>query len=284
MSEQQSVAVVTDSTADIPVRMVEEEGITLVRLITAFPNGDCIHDGDLTQAEFFDRMGQSNELPTTSQPPVGDFVRTYEQLLEKFDHVVSVHISSRLSGTIESARQAAARFGDRVHVFDSLNLSTAEGFQVIDAARTAKAGGTLTEVLAAAERTRSRVKHIVGLDRLDNLARGGRIGAVSALLGGLLDLKVLLTVDPDGAFQPVARKRGKKAALNETMEFVRRGMGDATKGRFFVAHAMSPETAESLRDRIAQAYETVEIHIVEAGSAITTHTGTGWGISFVPCE
>jgi DegV family protein with EDD domain len=109
MSEQQTVAVVTDSTADIPASMIEAEGITVVPLITAFPDGECIHDGDLTQAQFFERMAQSSELPTTSQPPVGDFVRTYESLLERFDHVVSVNISSRLSGT--SAAGCASQVG-----------------------------------------------------------------------------------------------------------------------------------------------------------------------------
>lgn len=284
MSARQTVAVVTDSTADLPADIVSAEGISVIRLITTMADGECVHDGELTQAEFFERMSSGQALPTTSQPPVGDFVTAYEELLERFEQVVSVHISSRLSGTIESARQAAASFGDRVHIFDSLNLSTAEGWQAIEAARVARAGGSLEEVLAAAEAVRSKVGHIVGLDKLDNLARGGRIGAVSAFLGGLLDLKVMLTVDETGAFQPVARARGKKAALRETLEFVRRGMGDATAGRFFVAHAMSPDTAEYLRDALMQAYETIEIHIVEAGAAITTHTGTGWGISFVPSE
>lgn len=284
MSDVRTVAVVTDSTADIPADMAQSEGITVVPLITTLADGTVFHDGDLSQAEFFERMGSSHTLPTTSQPPVGDFMRVYEDLLERFDHVVSVHISNRLSGTIESARQAAAGFGDRVHIFDSLNLSTAEGWQVIEAAREAATGAGPEQVLAAAERVRSRVRHIVGLDKLDNLARGGRIGAVSAMLGGLLDLKVMLTVDADGSFQPVARTRGKKAALRETLEFVRRGMGDSRKGRFFVAHALSPETAESLYESLVETYEAVEIRIVEAGAAITTHTGTGWGIAFVPLD
>jgi len=284
MTDVQRVAVLTDSTADIPAGMAEAEGITVVPLITTLPDGECFHDGDLTQAEFFQRMTLARELPTTSQPPVGDFVKAYEHLLEHFQHVVSVNISNRLSGTIESARQAADRFGGRVHVFDSLNLSTAEGWQAIEAARVAARGAGPDEVLEAAARVRSRVRHIVGLDKLDNLARGGRIGAVSAFLGGLLDLKVLLTVDAEGAFRPVARARGHKAAMSETLEFVRRGMDGATKGRFFVAHALSPETAAYLRDTIAEAYEATELRIVEAGSAITTHTGTGWGIAFVPGE
>lgn len=111
---------------------------------------------------------------------------------------------------------------------------------------------------------------------------GGRIGAVSAFLGGLLNLKVLLTVDTEGAFQPVTRVRGHSSAMRETMEFVRRGMDGATRGRFFVAHALSPETAAYLRDAIASAYEATELIVVETGVVIATHAGTGWGIAFVP--
>jgi DegV family protein with EDD domain len=264
------------------MRIAEDRGITVVPLVTTFPDGATFKDGELTQAEFFERMGRAKALPTTSQPPVGDFVAIYERLLETFPNVVSIHISNRLSGTIESALQAAQHFGERVSVFDSLNLSTAFGWQVLEAAKVAARGAGATEVLAAAESIRGRVKHVVGIDKLDNLARGGRIGAVSAFMGGLLNLKVLFTVDAEGQFQPVTRARGHNAAMRETMEFVRRGMNGATKGRFTVAHALSPDTAAYLRDAILAAYEATEISIVEVGVVIATHTGTGWGISFVP--
>ncbi len=282
MSGAKLVAVVTDSTADIPAELARTEGITVVPLITTFPDGASFHDGDLSQAEFFERMGRAKALPTTSQPAVGDFAAVYERLLEEHAHVVSIHISNKLSGTIEAARQAAERFGERVHVFDSLNLSTALGWQVIDAARAAERGAGPAEILEAAARLRPRVRHIVGLDKLDNLARGGRIGAVSAFLGGLLDLKVLLTVDAEGAFRPVTRARGHKSAMRETLDFVRREMAGATKGRFMVAHALSPETAAYLRDAIVEAFEVTELFMVETGVVIATHTGTGWGIGFIP--
>jgi DegV family protein with EDD domain len=278
------VAVVTDSTADIPSDLAVAEGITVIPLITTFPDGQTFRDGELTQAEYFERMGRAKELPTTSQPPVGDFAKVYEGLLGSFTHVVSLHISNRLSGTIESARQAAAAFGDRVHIFDTLNLSTAMGWQVIEAARVAARGAGHEEILAAADRIRGRVRHIVGLDKLDYLARGGRIGAVSAFMGGLIDLKVMLTVDQEGAFKPVARARGHKAAMRETLDFVAREMGGETTGRFMVAHSMSPDTAAYLRDAIGAAYDAVELMIVETGVVIATHTGTGWGIGFVPGE
>jgi len=278
------VAVVTDSTADIPPAMAADEGVTVVRLVTTFPDGQTFHDGELTQAEFFERMGRARALPTTSQPPVGDFEEVYERLLETFSHVVSIHVSGKLSGTIESARQAAERFGDRVSVVDSRNLSWGLGWQVLIAARRAMAGAAVADVVAAAERARDKARLIVGLDKLDNLARGGRIGSVSAFLGGMLDLKVLFTVDADGSFAPVARVRGKKAALRETLEFVKREMKDAKDGMFCVVHAMSADAAEHLREGVASMFDATELLVMETGVVIATHTGTGWGIAFVPGE
>ncbi len=284
MSGTRAVAIVTDSTADLPAESVAAEGITVIPLLTTFPDGRTFHDGELTQAEFFERMDRVHALPTTSQPPVGDFLRVYERLLLQSSHVVSLHVSSRLSGTIESARQAAASFGDRVRVFDTLNLSTAMGWQVLEAARAASRGATVSEVLEVAERFRGRVRLVMGLDKLDNLARGGRIGAVSAFMGGVLDLKVLLTVDDQGTFQPVVRARGHKAAMRETLDFVRRGMGGEIRGRFMVTHSMSPDTAAYLRDAVADAYDAIELMVVETGVVLATHAGTGWGIGFVPGE
>jgi DegV family protein with EDD domain len=278
------VGIVTDSTADIPKAMVQAEGVTIVRLVTTFPDGASFRDGDLTQAEFFERMTRAKALPITSQPPVGDFVSAYERLLETCSHVVSVHISHSLSGTIEAARQAAERFGDRVRVVDSLNLSMGLGWPVVIAARAAKRGAPVAEVVAVAERARDRSRLIVGVDKLDNLARGGRIGAVSAFLGGLLDLKVLFTVDRDGAFAPIARVRGKKAALRETLEFVKREMKGATSGLFCVGHAMSADTAEQLRAAISSMFDVTEMVVVETGVVIATHTGTCWGVAVVPGE
>lgn len=278
------VAVVTDSTADITPQLATDEGVTIVRLITTFPDGQAFRDGDLTQVEFFERMGRARALPTTSQPPVGDFEEVYERLLETFSHVVSIHISGRLSGTIESARQAAERFGDRVSIVDSRNLSWGLGWQVILAARAAAMSAAATDVVAAAERARQRARLTVGLDRLDNLARGGRIGAVSAFLGGLLDLRVLFTVDEDGSFAPVARVRGKKAALRETLEFVKREMQGAKNGVFCVVRALSEDVAIQLRDGLESMFDTTEMLVMETGVVVATHTGTGWGIGFAPGE
>lgn len=276
-------AVITDSTADIDESIAAERGITVVPLAVTIA-GETITDGSISQDEFFSRMGSAPQLPTTSQPSVGLFTDAYKRALETAEQVVSVHISNRLSGTIESARQAAEQFGGRVHVFDSLNLSWGLNFQVLDAAASAAEGLHVTEALERLQRARERTKLIVGLDSLDNLAKGGRIGKVSAFLGSMLDLKVTLTVDSEGAFQPVARSRGEKAALKHTLEWVAQQMGTAKRGSFAVGYAMKQERAEWLREQIEQRFEVSEMYVYPAGAVICAHTGTGWGVAVRPHE
>lgn len=273
--------VITDSTADIAPAIASERGIEVVPLAVTI-DGETLPDGVLTQEEFFARMSKAPELPTTSQPSVGAFTEAYERALERAENVLSVHISNRLSGTVESARQAAEKFGDRVHVFDSLNLSWGLGWQVLDAAQSAAEGLDVAQALGRLEEARRRTKLLVGLDSLHNLAKGGRIGKVSAFLGSMLDLKVTLTVDDDGAFQPVARSRGEKAALKHTLEWVATQMGGATRGSFAIGYAMKRERAAWLREQIEQRFEIAEMVEYAAGSVICAHTGTGWGVAVRP--
>lgn len=276
-------AVVTDSTADIEPQMALDRGIAVVPLSVRIGD-ETYPDGQLTQVEFFEKMNAAPKLPTTSQPSVGAFVEAYEQALERADRVVSVHISNKLSGTVESARQAAERFAGKVHVFDTLNLSWGEAMQVTEAARAAAEGLGVEAAMRRLEHARETVRMIVGFDGLENLARGGRIGRVGAFMGGLLNLKVTITVGPDGAFVPVARTRGEKAALDHTLKWVAAQMGTATRARFAVGYMLEPERAHWLADQLRQRFDVAEMVVYATGSVIATHTGTGWGVTVLPVE
>lgn len=283
MSADRSFAVVTDSTSDIAPALATERGIEVVPLLVTFGD-ESLPDGVLSQPEFFERMAASPQLPTTSQPSVGAFVAAYERALATAPTVISLHISSALSGTVASARQAAEQFAGRVHVFDSLNLSWGLALQVLDAAAAAVEGLSPAAALERLVRTRDRAKMIVGVDSLDNLARGGRIGKVSAFLGSLLNLKVTLTLDENGAFTPVKRTRGEKAAIAHTLEWVEQQMAGRRKGMFAVGHAMTEERALRLRDALLARYDVTEMHVYEAGSVVAAHTGTAWGVALLPDE
>lgn len=278
-----SFVVITDSTADIAPELAAERGIEVVPLSVTIA-GETLLDRTLTQAEFFERMAEAPELPTTSQPSVGAFVEAYERALATAEEVVSVHISEKLSGTYDSAIQAAREFAGHVHVFDSRNLSWGLALQVFEAAAAAKQGLSVPATLERLERARDRTRLIVALDSLENLAKGGRIGKVSAFLGSMLDLKVTLTVDPTGAFAPVARSRGEKAALRHTLDWVTAQMGSRTRARFAVGYATQRERAEVLAEQLRERFDVIELHIYDAGSVICAHTGSGWGIALLPEE
>lgn len=283
MTAESKVAIITDSTADIPSDMADERAITVVPLSVNFGE-ETVPDGTLSQEDFFARMASEAHLPTTSQPAPGLFVEAYERALEKATSVVSVHISNRLSGTLDSARQAAAQFQGRVHVFDSLNLSWGLALQVMEAVRMSREGLDATEIVARLTPVRGRARQIVGLDSLDNLARGGRIGRVSAFMGSMLNLKVTLTVDPAGEFQPLARSRGERAALDHTLAWVAEKMGSARSGSFAVGYALAPDRAERLATAIRERFEVDDLVVYPAGSVICAHTGTGWGVAVLPSD
>lgn len=280
MASPQGVCIVTDSTSDIPRDVAAEHGITVVPLSVSI-EGETFPDGTISLEEFFRRMDAAKELPKTSQPPVGAFVETFREKLETFSDVVCITISNRLSGTYESAMEAARSVGDRVHVLDSLNLSWGEGYQVVEAAKAAASGDTVAQIKDRFEALRGRVNMIVGLDSVDNLAKGGRIGRVTALVGGLLKMRVMLTVAEDGAFEPVGRARGAVAALQASVDWVATRVDEKLPADFAVQHALSPDKAEWLENAIRSRFNVRELRVVEAGAVISTHTGTGWGITAV---
>jgi DegV family protein with EDD domain len=280
MASAQGVCIVTDSTSDIAREVAAEHGITVVPLSISI-EGETFLDGSITIEEFFGRMDAAKELPKTSQPPVGEFVKVFKKKLETFSDVVCITISNRLSGTYESAMEAARLLGERVHVLDSLNLSWGEGYQVVEAAKAAASGATVTQIQERFETLRGRVNMIVGLDSLDNLVKGGRIGRVAALVGGLLKMRVLLTVAEDGAFEPVGRARGATSALQASVEWVASRVDEKLPADFGVQHALSPDKAEWLENAIRNRFNVRELRIVEAGAVISTHAGRGWGITAV---
>lgn len=273
-------AVVTDSTCDIPEGVASDHGITIVPIRLNFGD-ELLDDGVLSQAQLFERMA-SGPLPTTSQPSVGALIEAYERALETAEEVVSVHISEKLSGTMDAARLAAERFSGKVHVFDSLNLSWGLGWQVISAARSANDGASARECLELLGRLRAQVRQVVTMESLENLRRGGRVGPVAAFVGSVLQLKVTVVVDPDGSFSPLARSRGTSAAIERTLMWIGEQMDGRTGGLFAVGHAMSSAQANHLAEEIQRRWQPDELVMYEAGSAISTHTGRVWGASFLP--
>ena len=267
------VKVVTDSTADLPPEVVQELDITVVPLQVIFGQ-ESFRDGvDLASEEFFRRLRESHDLPRTSQPSVGEFLRTYERLAAQTDSILSIHLSSRFSGTVQTARRAAQELIGRcrIEVIDSGTVSMAMGFAAIAAAQAARDGADLEACAQAAYAILRRQRLAFALDTLEYLRRGGRIGRAQAFLGGLLRLKPILTVR-DGEAHPLTRVRTHRKALEEILHVC---LDHGPISEAAVMHATSPEDARFLAEEVARRCPDVPVYTGRIGPVIGVHGGPG---------
>ena len=272
------VRVVTDSTADLPPEVAKAHGITVVPLNVQFGE-ESYRDGvDITPDQFYQRLVSSPRLPTTSQPSVGAFIEAYQGIAEGAEGIVSVHISGKLSGTCNSATQAQTELAETVpiEVVDTRQASLATGLVALAAARAAQAGGSFAEVAVEARRAAEEVSVLFMVDTLEYLQKGGRIGKAAAFLGGLLNVKPLLTIR-DGEVHPLERARTRSRAVARLVELVRQA---APVRELAVMHSTTPEDAEELARRVAPLLSEGEVVMGgwAASSAPTRGPGCwAWG-------
>jgi fatty acid kinase fatty acid binding subunit len=266
------VRIVTDSTADLTPEQQGAAGITVVPLNVHFGDEVFRDHVDLSTDEFFRRLKASSQLPRTSQPSVGAFEEAYRTLLDGGDEIVSVHLSSKVSGTYNSALMAAQSVGDgKIDVVDSLSTSMALGFMALEAANLARSGRDRQTVSERLRELVAKARVICVVDTLTYLERGGRIGKAAALLGSLLNVKPILQLK-DGEVVPLGRARGRPQALNRLVELLER---DGKVSRLAIMHGAAQADAEQLRERVASTYPGVDIQLTEIGAVLGTHTGPG---------
>ncbi len=266
-----SVRVVTDSTADLPPALAEELGITVVPLNVHF-GSQLYKDGvDITADQFYTRLVASETLPTTSQPSVGEFLETYRALSEDADGIVSVHISGKLSGTLNSADQAKQEIGDgaRVETVDSMQGSLGLAMVAIAAARAAQAGGDVDAVVSATRDSIPRARFFGLLDTLRYLEKGGRIGKAQAFMGSLLHIKPLLTVR-DGEVHPLERARNRAKGTQRLYDLANE---HAPLADLAVAYTTTPDEARALADRLRPLHPTGDVFVSQLGPVVGTYLG-----------
>lgn len=265
-----TVRIVTDSTSDIPRDLADELHITIVPLTITF-GPESFRDGlDLNADEFYARLQESKHLPTTAQPPPALFEYAYRHLSSQGE-VVSVHISNKFSGTVETARTAAQAVApDGITIVDSGSASMGLGLCVLAAARAARDGASREECAAAAESVAARLRIAVAFETLEYLRRGGRIGRATAFLGGLLHLTPIVTVK-DGETHPVTRVRSRAKAIDEL--FALCANGDVCE--VAVLHTTTPVDAEALVERLRAAVPGAPIHTGRFGPVLGVHGGPG---------
>jgi DegV family protein with EDD domain len=270
-----SVAVVTDTTSYLPPELIERYGIEVVDLYIVFEGERTERESSITDyPAFFEELRSAETLPTTSQPSVGDFMSTYEPLLAAGHDIVSIHISAGLSGTADSARQAAQSIegGDRIKVIDSTTAAGGLGILVLSAAHAAQQGATSEEIEKVAAAAREDLKMWFAIDTLEFLKRGGRIGAASAWIGSTLKVKPILTVESE--MTPVERVRTSKRMFERMVDYARQRHEDGHDG-WVVQHIAAPEQAEELVSRCSEIFGKKPLFVSEIGPVLSAHTGPG---------
>jgi len=274
------IAIVTDSTCDLPADILEKYQIEIVPLTVHFEEDTYYDKIDLDSKEFYTMMESAAEIPTTSQPSVGLFIDKYEKLAAEYDQIISIHISSALSGTCESARLAAAQIDDlEVEIIDSKSTSTGLGFMVLLAAELIKAGKELKEIKNHILREREKLTIYFTVNELNYLQKGGRIGKAQALLGSVLNFNPILELSAEtGEITAKEKVRGYTKTNKKMVELALEAAAGSKNINFAYIYGKDSENYQQFKNRLeselkTQNYFEYQILENEIGTVLSSHTG-----------
>jgi DegV family protein with EDD domain len=268
-----AVKIVTDTLSDITGDLIDELGITVVPLYVRFGEEIFRDRVEITSEQFYHRLLTENILPSTTQPTPGDFTEVYEKLAKETEEILVITISSKMSGTYQSALQAKNDFEGkcRIEIVDSLSVAMPQGLIVVSAVEAAKAGAGLDEVAQLARDAVQRSHLVAYFDTLKYLAKGGRIGKAQGLLGSMLSVKPILTIR-EGEMAPLTRVRSLNAGMDSLYNVVA-GMSNIES--LAVEHTTTSDTADELTERIGKIYPKEKIYRSVISPVIGTYAGPG---------
>lgn len=268
-------AIVTDSTAYIPQHIRESHDIHMIPLSVNFGNETYQEEIEITSQQFFEKMRDQQELPTTSQPSIGMFVELFERLSKEYDAVISIHLSSGISGTYNGAATAGDMVENiEVYTFDTEVSAMVQGFYALEAAEMAQAGKAPTDIMARLEEMKKTMSAYIMVDDLTNLQKGGRLSGAAALIGSLLQVKPILHFE-NKVIVPYEKVRTKKKALNRVFDLLHEDAKDHEPMRVVVIHANRPEEAEKMKEELQEKYKNIECMVSYFGPVVGTHLGEG---------
>jgi DegV family protein with EDD domain len=270
-----AVAIVTDTCHYLPQELIDAHGIRQVSLYI-HRGGQAQRESEITDYDdYYEQLRTARELPTTSQPSIGDFLGVYEPLLDTGNEIVSIHLAGGMSGTVSAAQQAREQLGDRaqlVHVFDSATACGGQGLVLLAAAAAARAGADGQAVFERAQRARAQLKMWFAIDTLEYLRRGGRIAGASAWLGSALKIKPILSVESE--ITPVERVRTSRRAFERMVDLLTSRKQDGADA-WMVQHIQAPGLAQELAARGTEIFGCEPRVVSEIGPVIGTHVGPG---------
>ncbi|QGQ48152.1 DegV family protein [Metabacillus sediminilitoris] len=268
-------AILTDSTAYISEELREKYNIQMIPLSVNFGMDTYQEEVEITSEQFFAKVREKEDFPTTSQPPVGMFVELFEKLSLEFDAVISIHLSSGISGTYNGAATAGDMVDNiDVYPFDSEISCMPQGFYAIEAAQLAQEGKTPEQILARLEEMQQSVRAYFMVDDLSNLQRGGRLSGAQALIGSLLQVKPILHFE-NKVIVPFEKIRTRKKALNRVYDLFHEDAGENVPMKAVIIHGNRPDEAEKMKQDLGTRYPHVEFYISYFGPVIGTHLGEG---------
>ena len=277
------VAVVTDSTHYLPRELVADRGIQVVSLYVN-QGGVITKESEMPDfAAFYEELRTSDRLPTTSQPSIGDFIEVYEPLAAAGRDIVSIHLSGGLSGTVESARQAAAELGAqrRIEIVDSLSCAGGLAMIVLAAQAAADGGAGVEQVAERAREAMEAMEIWFSVDTLEYFQRGGRIGRAQAWIGSALSVKPILSFS-EGELHPIERVRTRRRSIERMLDYLRARHADGATA-WLVQHIQSPDVAAKLVEGGREIFGTDPILVSEVGPVLGTYAGPGMlGVGGLP--
>jgi DegV family protein with EDD domain len=276
------VAIVTDSTSDIPKEIAEQLNITIVPLMVTFGDESFLDDGkEITIDEFYKRIRTSDKLPTTTQPTPNDFIEVYSKLLEENDSVISIHISKKMSGTVNSAELAKKQLpGKDIEVVDSQLVHFPLGFLIIKAANLMQEGKTKEEILKGINDFKPKIKVLFVPSTLEYLKKGGRIGKAKGLIASLLEIKPILTLHGGEVSQYKTTRRWNQAKT-ELINSMKSMINEPGNLIVSIGDSDAKQDAVDMYERIKDTFNPKEIIRVDIGAVVGTHLGPGGlGITF----
>ncbi len=275
------LAIVTDSTSDLPPELVLQHQIQVIPLYVHFGESIFKAGVNLTNEQFLYRLQSSVSMPTTQPPTVYDFEQTFKELASKYSEIISIHISSHLSETYKMALAAKEMVGNpNIHVVDSKSVSGGLGLMVIAAAQMALEGQPVQAILKQLESMITHQRLYFVVNTLEYLHKGGRIGGARALLGTALQMKPLLTMQ-EGHIEPLESVRTKPKAIARLRQLVIDGLAGRTHVHMTVSHCAAPDEAHRLQDDLVSVIEPSALVFCEIGPVVAAHTGPGvLGVAF----
>ncbi|KGK87165.1 fatty acid-binding protein DegV [Desulfosporosinus sp. HMP52] len=268
------IALVTDSTADLTEEIIKDCNVHIIPLKVRFGEQEFI-DGELTSEDFYRRLMEEKTLPQTSQPTPEEFSRLYSKLLEEYQEVISVHISSALSGTFNAANIAKEKFKEKIHLVDSKTISLGAGLMVMEVARNIKEGHDTQWILENVKKARKNIETLFTLNTMEYLQKGGRIGKVQGFMGSLLNIKPIIRVGDDGIYHSYGKAHSQKKALDNVVQACQ----DLAKGRkairLVVVHGAAQKAGIYLKEALEYAFQLPTTAFTQVGPVIGVHTGPG---------